>query len=47
VTRIIGRAIERIAAVDPALGQHLAAAVRRGSFCCYEPDARLALQWDT
>jgi hypothetical protein len=46
VTRVIGRTIEKIAAGDPALGQHLAATVRRGLYCSYAPDPRLVLRWE-
>ena len=45
VTKVLGRTIDKIAAGHPALGQHLAAAVRRGLYCCYAPDPRLALRW--
>jgi hypothetical protein len=46
VTKVLGRTIDRIAAGHPALGQHLAAAVRRGLYCSYAPDPRLVLRWD-
>jgi len=46
VTKVLGRTIDKIAAGHPALGQHLAAAVRRGLYCCYAPDPRLALRWE-
>jgi hypothetical protein len=45
VTKVLGRTIDKIAASDPALGQHLAAAVRRGLYCSYAPDPRLVLRW--
>jgi tetratricopeptide (TPR) repeat protein len=45
VTRTIGAVLKRIAAVSPALGQHLAATVRTGYFCSYMPDPRVALVW--
>jgi hypothetical protein len=35
--RRIREAIRRIAEVDPALGQHLTASVRTGTFCVYRP----------
>jgi tetratricopeptide (TPR) repeat protein len=47
VTKLLGRTIEKIAAHDPALGQHLTATVRRGVYCSYAPDPRVALRWDT
>jgi hypothetical protein len=46
VTKVLGRTIEKIAAGNPVLGQHLAAAVRRGLYCSYAPDPRLALRWE-
>jgi tetratricopeptide (TPR) repeat protein len=45
VTRAIARAVERVAAVHPVLGQHLTATLRTGAFCCYAPDPRLPLRW--
>jgi hypothetical protein len=47
VTRSIASAIKKIAAGSPALGEHLAAAVRTGLFCVYSPDPRLPVRWDT
>src|SRR4029450_2203209 len=44
VTKVLGRTIDKIAAGHPALGQHLAAAVRRGLYCCYAADPRLVLR---
>src|SRR5262249_42533649 len=46
VTRALGRAIEKLAAGAAVLGQHLAAAVRRGVFCSYAPDPRLPIRWE-
>jgi hypothetical protein len=46
VTRAIARAVERIGAVHPALGQHLTATLRTGAFCRYAPDPRLPLRWE-
>ena len=37
VTKLIRGAIRRIAEVSPALGRHLAATVRTGTFCAYDP----------
>jgi hypothetical protein len=37
VTRRLRDAIKRIAARDAKLGEHLTAAVRTGTYCCYEP----------
>lgn len=39
VTKAISTAIERIAAVDPDLGQYLADTVHTGAECCYRPTA--------
>jgi hypothetical protein len=46
VTRAIRTAIRRIAENDSALGEHLDAAVKTGTFCSYAPEARAALSWD-
>jgi hypothetical protein len=46
VTRSIQRALARIAAVQPALGQHLAATIRTGIRCAYEPDLEAAPTWE-
>jgi len=43
VTARIRGAIERIAEVHPAAGEHFANVVRTGSFCCYEP--KTAVDW--
>ena len=45
VTLAIRRAIEAIAAAEPALGGHLQAAIRTGQFCSYEPDPTAGLRW--
>ena len=37
VQRRLRDAVERIAAQDEAAGRHLEAALRTGTFCCYEP----------
>lgn len=37
-TKAIKGALKKIADGDPALGAHLAASVRTGTFCAYEPD---------
>jgi hypothetical protein len=46
VTRTIADAVRRIGAANPALGRHLATAVRTGTICCYVPDPRLPIDWD-
>jgi tetratricopeptide (TPR) repeat protein len=45
VTRTVGVALKKIAAGSPALGQHLAATVRTGTFCSYTPDPRVPIAW--
>jgi tetratricopeptide (TPR) repeat protein len=45
VTRAIRSAIARIQEESPALGAHLAATVRTGSFCSYTPDPRVPIHW--
>jgi non-specific serine/threonine protein kinase len=46
VTKGIGAALERIAKHHPPLGRHLAATIRRGYYCVYVPDPRLAILWE-
>ena len=43
VTWRIRSAIKKIESAHPALGRHLANAIRTGTFCCYEPEK--ALEW--
>ena len=38
--------IQRIRAVHPALGRHLAATIATGVFCAYEPARDVAVQWE-
>ncbi|HVO26670.1 MAG TPA: hypothetical protein VMW56_23920 [Candidatus Margulisiibacteriota bacterium] len=38
--------IQRIRAVHPALGRHLAATVRTGYFCTYDPERDAAVKWE-
>ena len=45
MTRAIRYAIERIAACDEALAEHLRRSVRTGAFCAYEPSSRDPLTW--
>ena len=44
VTRRIRTALERIAEVHPALGDHLDVSVQTGTYCCYRPDREVV--WD-
>ena len=45
VTRAIRQAMARIREHDPALGEHLARAIRTGTYCVYLPDPRLPAAW--
>jgi AAA ATPase domain len=47
VTRAIKAALERIAEHSPSLGRHLAATVRTGTFCSYQPDPRVPVTWSS
>jgi tetratricopeptide (TPR) repeat protein len=46
VTRAIRTAMANLARANPALGQHLAATVRTGQYCCYVPDPRTPITWE-
>ena len=46
VTRAIKATLERIVEHSPALGQHLEATLRTGTFCSYLPDPRVAVRWE-
>jgi non-specific serine/threonine protein kinase len=45
VTRTIRAAIGQIQLAAPATGQHLAASIRTGTFCTYQPEQRAAVRW--
>ena len=47
VTRAIKSALIRVSEQDDALGRHLEATVKTGTFCSYEPDPRTPLSWRT
>ncbi|MGH2752849.1 MAG: transcriptional regulator, partial [Actinomycetota bacterium] len=47
VTRSIRSALERIAENSSALGDHLSATVRTGTFCAYLPDPHHPIRWET
>lgn len=47
VTRAIKSAVARIAEQSPALGAHLDATLRTGTFCTYTPDPRSQTVWKT
>ena len=45
VTRAIRSAIDRVSAESPALGNHLEATIRTGTYCSYTPDPRAPITW--
>ncbi len=45
VQRAVRRAAGRIRADQEALGQHLDSAIRTGTYCSYQPDPRVPIQW--
>jgi hypothetical protein len=45
VTRAIRAVLSRIKEHDPALGAHLDATIRTGTFCSYTPDPRVPIAW--
>jgi hypothetical protein len=46
-TRAIRTAMANLARANPALGQHLASAIRTGRYCSYIPDPRAPITWET
>lgn len=46
VTRAIRSAVTRIAQQIPALGEHLDATIRTGTYCSYNPDPRVPISWE-
>jgi tetratricopeptide (TPR) repeat protein len=46
VTRRVKLAIRKIAEHNPALGRHLMATVKTGTFCSYVPDPRVPVSWE-
>ena len=46
VTKALRGAVRRLEDQHPELGRHLSLAVHTGTFCRYDPDARLPLTWD-
>jgi tetratricopeptide (TPR) repeat protein len=47
VTRAIRYAMGRVRQHDPPLGEHLARAIRTGTYCVYLPDSRVTGSWMT
>jgi len=45
VTQRIRSTIRRLTEVHPSLGRHLAASVRTGTYCAYEPEVPTRWQW--
>ncbi|MCA1706036.1 MAG: AAA family ATPase [Actinobacteria bacterium] len=45
LTRAVRSALRRIAAADPALGEHLDRAIRTGTFLSYDPDPNATPNW--
>jgi hypothetical protein len=46
VSRAIGAVVRKITVVHPALGEHLAATIRTGTYCSYVPDPHLRVDWE-
>jgi class 3 adenylate cyclase len=46
VTKGLKSATDKIAAAHPEFAAHLTAALRRGTFCCYQPDPENLVEWD-
>lgn len=47
VTRAVRLAMSRLEAELPALGAHLRATIRTGTYCSYQPDSRIEARWET
>lgn len=47
VTRTLKQVVRTIAQHLPALGKHLGATLRTGTFCVYRPDPRIPVDWRT
>jgi hypothetical protein len=45
VTKAVRATLKRIDEIDPDVGQELAATIRTGTFCSYEPDRRRPVVW--
>jgi Domain of unknown function (DUF4118) len=45
VTKRIRGSIQRIAKASPSLGHHLAASIKTGYFCSYDPDPDCSIRW--
>ena len=47
ISKAVKKAITRIGSNDPALGRHLSATVKTGTYCGYRPDPRTPVWWET
>src|SRR5262249_18315740 len=47
VTKALKAAHDKIAGSHPELAAHLAATLRRGTFCAYQPDPAHPVEWET
>lgn len=45
VTKALRSAIDSVAEAAPEVGTHLAATLRTGSYCCYQPDPAAPVRW--
>jgi hypothetical protein len=45
ITKRIRGSIQRIAKTSPSLGRHLAASIKTGYFCSYDPDPDCSIRW--
>ena len=46
VSKGVRAAITRLGKANPALGRHLEATVRTGTYCIYQPDPRVPISWE-
>ncbi|MDQ4130786.1 MAG: transcriptional regulator, partial [Actinomycetota bacterium] len=46
VSKGVHAAIRRLGGANPALGRHLEATVRTGTYCIYQPDPRAPIRWE-
>ena len=44
-TRNLRAVIQRAAEVHPSLGRHLEVTIRTGTYCSYQPDPRVPVEW--
>jgi hypothetical protein len=47
VRRAVKTALDRVSVELPGLGHHLTRSVVTGTYCCYRPDERLPVDWQT